>query len=146
MTSSPAVNWISIEISVVFNWYDCKLLIFTKHHCELIIPLDHHGLSMPISPLAVNQEDVVSTFLIHVFLVFFFFFCYFREAVLCGTGEGSSGTCLCLILKLYWESSSNHQNFSIANKRIHWHSLEMWTVQSRSFHLSSVHQSLSFEQ
>lgn len=45
-------------------------MIFTKHHYELLMSLDHHGLSMPTSLLAVKQEDVVS-FLIRMSLVAF---------------------------------------------------------------------------
>lgn len=71
MAYFAVVNCFFIEISVVFNWKECKLLIFTKHHYELLMSLDHHGLSMPTSLLAVKQEDVVSSFLIRMSLVAF---------------------------------------------------------------------------
>ena len=46
------------------------MLIFTKHPYELLMSLDHHGLSMPTNLLAIKQEGVVS-FLIRMSLVAF---------------------------------------------------------------------------
>lgn len=59
---------LDLKISVVFNLYKWKLLIFTKHSCELLMPLSHHRLSFHTSLLDVKQEDI-SLILIHMSFV-----------------------------------------------------------------------------